>query len=99
MTAPETDLALMRIFQTRAPECLKCCWEQANVLGLIGSDRVLAFKFSFSILTQIQDHDRSQKIRKMEKKYVPISDFATRLLNLRKPEKSKKFSKKNIFFC
>ena len=38
MTAPETDLALMRIFQTRVPECLKCCWGQANVVGVIGSD-------------------------------------------------------------
>ena len=64
MTAPETDLALMRIFQTRAPECLKCCWEQANVLGLIGSDRVLAFKFPFSILKQIQDHVGLKKSEK-----------------------------------
>ena len=29
--------------------------------------------------------------------YVPISDFATRQLNLRKPQKSLKFSKKQVF--
>ena len=66
-------------------------WELSWLGRTLG---VVAFKFPFSILTQIQDHDRSQKIRKIAKNYVPISDFATRLLNLRKPEKSKKFSKK-----
>ena len=43
---------------------------------------------------QTQDQHRYQKIRKIAKNYVPISDFASRLLNLRKPEKSKKFSKR-----
>jgi hypothetical protein len=31
------------------------------------------------------------------KNYVPISDFATRQLNLRKSQKSQKFSKKTFF--
>jgi hypothetical protein len=38
------------------------------------------------------------KIRKMAKNYLPISDFATRPLNLRKNKKSPKFSKINILF-
>ena len=42
-----------------------------------------------------QDQHRCQKIRKIQKNYVTISDFATRPLNLRKPKKSPKFSKIN----
>ena len=39
-----------------------------------------------------------QRVRKILKKYVPVSDFATMLLNLRKTQKSEKFCKKNFFF-
>jgi hypothetical protein len=54
---------------------------------------VFAFKLPISILTQTQAQHRCQKTGKIGKNYVPISDFATRPLNLRKPKKSPKFSK------
>jgi hypothetical protein len=59
---------------------------------------VLASKFPISILMQIQGQHGCQIFRKIVKNYVPISDFATRLLNLSKPQKSQNFCKKNIFF-
>jgi hypothetical protein len=58
---------------------------------------VLAFILPISVLTRTQDQHRRQKIRKIPKNYAPISDIATRPLNLRKPKKSPKFSKMNIF--
>ena len=59
---------------------------------------VLASKFPISILTRIQGQHRCQKIRKIPKNYVPVSDFATRQLNLGKCQKSQKFCKKKYFF-
>ena len=49
----------------------------------------LAYKFPISILMRTHDQHWSQKNKKNTKKYVPISDFATRPLNLRKPQKSR----------
>ena len=66
----------------------------ANVnhyVGLFNTQGVSAFKFPISILTQTQDQQKCQKIRKIAKNYVPISDFATRPLNLRKLQKSNNF--------
>jgi hypothetical protein len=59
---------------------------------------VLASKFPISILMQIQGQHGCQIFRKIVKNYVPNSDFATRLLNLSKPQKSQNFCKTNIFF-
>ena len=59
---------------------------------------VLAFKFPISISTWTQDQHRCQKIRKIPKNYVPVSDFATRQLNLRKPQKPKHLAIKFFVF-
>ena len=59
---------------------------------------VLDFKFPISTLTQTQDQHRCHKIRKIANNYVPIPDFATRPLNLRKSKKFPKFSKINTIF-
>jgi hypothetical protein len=59
---------------------------------------VLASKFPISILAQTQGQHRCQKIRKILKKCVPVSDFATRQMNLRKPQNSQKFWKKIFRF-
>ena len=53
---------------------------------------VLVSKFPISIQTQTR-----QKIRKIPKQHVPVSDFATRPLNLRKPQKPQKFCKEFFF--
>ena len=58
---------------------------------------VLAFKFPISILMWTWGQYRCQMFCKIMKNYVPISDFATRQLNLRKSQKSQKFSKKTFF--
>ena len=59
---------------------------------------VLASKYPIFVQTQTQDQHRNQKIRKMLKNHVPISAFATMLLNLKKKIKSyKKITKKNFF--
>ena len=59
---------------------------------------VLASKFPISIRTLTQGQYRCQKVRKYLKNHVPVSDFATMLLNLRKTQKSQKFCKKKFFF-
>ena len=58
-----------------------------------GTQGVLASKFPISILTRTQGQHRCQKIRKILNNYVPISDFPTRHLNMRKRQKSQKFGK------
>ena len=62
--------------------------------GCVYTKGVLASKFPISISTNTHG---CQKIRKMPKNYVPVSDFATRQLNLRKPQKSQNFCKKCNF--
>ena len=57
----------------------------------------LASKFPISIRTLTQGQYRCQKVRKILKNHVPVSDFATMLLNLRKTQKSQNFCK-NFFF-
>ena len=52
---------------------------------------VLDSKFPISIRTQTQGQYRCQNFRKILKIHVPVSDFATMLLNLRKTQKSQKF--------
>ena len=59
---------------------------------------VLASKFPISILTWTQGQHRCQTIRKIPKNHVPVSDFATRQLNLRKLQNSQNICKKYIFF-
>ena len=59
---------------------------------------VLAFEFPISILMQIKGQYGCQIFRKIVKNYVPISDFATRSLNLRKPQKFQIFCKKIFIF-
>ena len=51
-----------------------------------------------SIQTQTQGQHRCQKIRKILKNHVLVSDFATMLLDLRKTEKSQKICKQIFFF-
>ena len=58
---------------------------------------VLASKFPISILRWIQSRDGRQIFRKIVYNCVPISDFATRVLNLRKPQKSQNFCKRKKF--
>ena len=58
---------------------------------------VLASKFPISIRTLTQGQYRCQKVRKILKNHLPVSDFATMLLNLRKTQKSRNFCK-TIFF-
>ena len=66
-------------------------WSAVYILGTQG---VLACKFPISIWTQIQGQHGCQIFRKIVYNYVPISDFATRSLNLRNPEI---FAKKYLF--
>ena len=64
-----------------------------------GTQGVLASKFPISILMQIQGQHGCQIFRKIVYNYVPISDFATRSLNLRKPKKFQIFCKIIFIFC
>ena len=59
---------------------------------------VLANKFPISIRTQTQGQYRCQKVRNILKNHLPVSDFATMLLNLRKTQKSRNFCKTIFFF-
>ena len=59
---------------------------------------VLASKFPISIRTQTQGQYRCQNVQKILKNHVPVSDFATMLLNLRKTQKSQNFCKKKKSF-
>ena len=69
------------------------------VTNLKTTQGVLAIKFPISIQTQIQGKHRYQKVQKTLKNHVPVSNFATMLLDSRKVQKSQKFCKKKIFFC
>ena len=55
--------------------------EHPFVMGIF-TQGVLASKFPISIRTQPQGHDRCQKVQKILKNHVPISNFATMVLNL-----------------
>ena len=70
---------------------------QVNLLDREPTKGVLASKFPISIRTQTQGQYRCQIVRKILKNHVPVSDFATILLNLRKTQKSEKFCKKKFF--
>ena len=68
------------------------------VLNLGCTQGVLASRFPISIRTQTQGQYKCQKVQKILKDHVPVLDFATMLLNLRKTQKSQKFCKKKNFF-
>ena len=55
---------------------------------------VLASKFPILIQTQPQGHYRCQKVQKVFKNHVPVSNFATMHLNLRKTQINKNFGKR-----
>ena len=56
----------------------------------------LAFKIPISILTWTQSQHRCQIFCKIVLNYVSISDFTSRQLNLRKPQKPQKFSENKM---
>ena len=58
---------------------------------------VLAPKFPISIGTQTQGQYKCQKVQKLLKNHVQVSNFATMLLNLRKPKKYTKILGKRYF--
>ena len=64
----------------------------------LATQGVLVLKFSISILMWAWDQHRCQMFCNVVQNYVPISDFATRSLTLKKPQKSQKCCKK-YFFC
>ena len=91
------------IIPHKAVECwlnhlLNKRWKYKKMFWTWNTQGVLASKFPISIWTQIQGQHGCQIFRKIVYNYLPISDFATRSLNLGKPQKSQKFCKKIFFF-
>ena len=78
--------------------CAPCSYGDMGYGIFKGSHK--EFKFPISVLhTQTQVQHRCQKIRKFWTNSLAVSNFATRQLNLRKPQRWLKFCKKYIFFC
>ena len=66
---------------------------------VIHTQGVLDSKFPISIRTQTQGQYRCQNVQTILKNHVPVSDFATMQLNLKKNSKiGKIFAKKKKFF-